>query len=239
MNTKHIIREVPAEDRDFSLFFDDDGLTEAGGDYCYNLFIVSSDRCGRINGFNIKEYKNVQSRADEIINAFENVIGRHSDYAYWTYASYKEAMESFGIPYNSRKCHALKEWAKDANTDSTDDIAAFLTITTGKTWETTAVCGYCQGDYVELVYCPEHYENVEIYGEIWLGCGKEFYTIDLNDDGSEGLTCGGYIIADRQARTDADYKRLVCDFAGIDESRTTLEMIDDCYTTKHYTYRTA
>ena len=37
---KYIIREVDPESCDFSYYFDDDGLSEAGGDFCYTLFIV-------------------------------------------------------------------------------------------------------------------------------------------------------------------------------------------------------
>ena len=55
--TKYIIREVPPEQTDFSYYFDDDGLTEAGGDYCYNLFIVAQSR--RSSGFNEEEYQNI------------------------------------------------------------------------------------------------------------------------------------------------------------------------------------
>ena len=31
---KNIIREVPPEACELSFYFDDDGLTEAGGDFC-------------------------------------------------------------------------------------------------------------------------------------------------------------------------------------------------------------
>ena len=43
-NIKHIIREVPPEQAYLSFYFEDDGLTSAGGDYCYNLFIVAQSR---------------------------------------------------------------------------------------------------------------------------------------------------------------------------------------------------
>lgn len=237
---KYIIREIEQEACDFSTYFDDDGLTERGGDYCCNLFVVSSDGWGKISGFNIAEYKSVQRCAGEIINAFQNVIGRHSDDDYWTYASHKEAMESFSIPYNSRRCHALKEWAKNADESEPKDIAAFLTITTGKKWDIANVYGYCQGDYVDIVYCPEYYKTgVKPYGEIWLGCGKEFEVICLDENGEESDACGGYIVADSEANSDGDYKRLVCELAGIEESETRLEMIDECRTVRQYTYRIA
>ena len=232
---KYIIREVGPEACDFSFYFDDDGLSERGGDYCNTLFIVPT----RENtGFNGEEYKNVQNRARDVLNDFEALRGEG-----WyapTFDSFKACMEYYGIPYNSRKCHALKEWAKDADEGEPEDIAEFLTITTGKKWDVASVRGYCQGDYVDIVYCPEHYRNgVEAYGEIWLGCGKEFCTIEIDEDGNEIDACGGYIIADCQANSDEDYKRLVCEWACIDENEATLEMIDGYTTRTVYSYRTA
>ena len=155
MSIKHIIREVEPEACDFSFYFDDDGLSERGGDYCYTLFIVPTRDT---YGFNGEEYKNVQKEAAAIISGFSDVRDGVTDYDGNRY-TYKRVMEDEGLSYNSRKCHALKEWATDADEDEPEDIAAFLTITTGKKWDVTSVCGYSQGDYVELVYCPEHYKN--------------------------------------------------------------------------------
>lgn len=236
---KHIIREVAPEACDFRLYFEDDGLTEKGGDYFNNLFIVSNDGYGRISGFNVEEYKNIQQQAETIIDGFDDVKGGIVDYD-GNRITYKSVMEDAGIKYNARKCHALKEWAQDADTGETDDIAAFLTITTGKTWSTASAHGYCQGDYVEMVYCPEHYKNgVKAYGEVWLGAAKEFGVIELDENGEEIDSCYGYIVADSEAWKDEDYKRIVCEWAGIDEAETQLEMIDGSYTTTHYNYRIA
>lgn len=103
---KHIIREIPAEYAEFSYYFDYDGLTSASGEYCNNLFIIVNEGYGRIWGFNIDEYKNIQKEAEFIIDSFNNIGG------WYGYRSYKEAMESYGITYNPRKCHLLKEWQK-------------------------------------------------------------------------------------------------------------------------------
>lgn len=231
---KYIVREVEPRACMFDCYFDDDGLTEASGDFCNTLFIIQDDGWGRINGFNLERYKEIQDKAEELVEAFDN-IGN-----YYGYSSYKEAMEDLDIPYNSRKCHALKEWAKKADTWDTDDIAAFLSIVTGKAWSVSSVTGYSQGDYVELVYCNDSYpKGVEHYGEVWLGAAKEFCVISVDENGEESDSCYGYIIADCQAWEDTDYKRLVCEWAGIPESEAQLEMIEDSYITTHYTYRTA
>ena len=57
-NRKIIAREVSPDLVDFSGYFDDDGLTEMGGDFCYNLFIVANDRS---KGFNSEIYGYLQS----------------------------------------------------------------------------------------------------------------------------------------------------------------------------------
>ena len=231
--TAFIIREVPPEQTDFSFYFEDDGLTAAGGDYCNNLFIVPT----RHNyGFNGEEYTHIQNKADAIIDGFSDVSEK------WTnnYKTYKECMQDNAIEYTSRKCHALKEWVKNADTGDADTIAEFLTIITGNKWDTASATGYCQGDYVEMVYCPEHYKGgVKHYGEVWLGAAKEFCTIDIDENGEEGDTCFGYIVADCQAWKDADYKRLVCEWACITEEETRLEMIESQRTYTKCTYRTA
>ncbi len=132
----------------------------------------------------------------------------------------------------------LKEWAKHADTSDTETIAGFLTITTGKTWTVDSARGYCQGDYVKMVYCPEHYKDgVKHYGEIWLGAGTEFSIIFLNETGEEDYTVYGYIVADSQAWKEEDCKKLICEWAGIPEDETRLEMIDSYRTVTKYTYR--
>ena len=156
--------------------------------------------------------------------------------------TYKQVMKDNGLAYNSTFCHKLREWAKnvdDYNAD-TDAIAEYLTITTGKTWATSSASGYCQGDYCEIVYCKEYYpENVRKYGEIFLGCAKEFCVIDLDENGEESDCVGGYIVADCEAWKDEEYKRLVCEWAGIKPEETRLEMIDGYHTDTKYEYRTA
>ena len=247
---KHIIREVQPEWCDFESYFDFDGLTEAGGDWNYNLFIVCNEGWGRISGFNIETYKEVQRKASYLIQDFEYVAdGIYNNDG--KRVTYKEIMQDYGIAYNSRKCHALKTWAQDADYNEPWDIAEYLTITTGKKWAVQSVCGYCQGDYCELVFCTEHYKNgVQNYGEIWLGCGKEFCVIDVEnyeqpeDEDDEPTyretdSVYGFIVADCEARDDEDYKRLVCDWACIDEAEAVLEMIDDCSYSRSYSYRRA
>lgn len=240
---KHIIREVEPDACDFRFFFEDDGLTEAAGDYCYNLFIIGDRHTATFNG---KEYENIQYNIDHILDGFQDVEEKNP----YGYATYKEVMRDWYIDYTPRKCHALKEWAKNADSSDMETVADYLTITTGKKWKTMGVTGYCQGDYVDVLYCEGFHteETAKIYGEIWLGCGKEFCVIDVEgyaegEDGEPEYTevdsCYGYIIADCQAWHDEDYKKLVCEWAGINEDESRLEMIDGSHTYTHYSYRVA
>lgn len=235
---KNIIREIPGEHAELSFYFDGDCFNENAGDYGYTLFILFRDRYS-LSGLNIEEYKRIVERAEGISEGFYDV--EHKESAWTSYETYKQVMQDWGIDYTSHKCHLLKEWYKGGGeVDGAESIAAFLSITTGKEWDVSSAYGYCQGDYVEIVYCKQYYsENVEKYGEIWLGAAKEFCVIDLDENGEETDSCYGYIVADCEARDDDDYKRLVCEMAGINPEETRLEMIDGYYTYTKYEYRTA
>ena len=239
---KNIIREVPAEQAELSFYFDGDCYNENSGDYNNTVFIVCCDR-GHRYGLNIEEYNRIVERAEGIAEGFYDV--EHKKSAWTSYETYKDVMKDWGIDYTSHKCHLLKEWygGDVGDVDDADSIAQFLTITTGKTWDTTSVHGYCQGDYCEIVYCKQYYpENVRKYGQIWLGCAKEFCVITLDENGQEDENepaCYGFIVADCEARTDADYKRIVCEWEGLNPEETELQMIDGYHTYTKYDYRTA
>lgn len=241
---KHIIREVAPEYCDFSFYFDGDCFSSRAGDFCYNLFILG-DRHHK--GLNSKEYEDVQDTMQGVIDGFEEVDTRG-----YYFQSYKNVMEHYGIKYNSRRCHDLRELVKWADINDPEYVAKYLTIVTGKSWDVQGVCGYCQGDYVEVVYCKDHYADADVKkcGEIWLGCGKEFCVIDVEDyaepeeEGAEPeykevSSCYGYIVADSEAWRDTDYKVIVCDWAGIDFDETRLELIGDSHTYTKYSYRVA
>jgi len=156
---KIVAKEVNPAHVDFSYYFDDDGLKSIGGENCA-VYIVPADR-RRYNGFNMEEYREIELHAQAVIE----------DYA-------------DGYPVEE----TLKEWAKTADTNNTDSIAEFLTITTGEEWTVKAFTGYSQGDYCEVVYCINHYtpEHIDEIGKFWLGCGTEFCI-----DG-----CYGYYVPD-------------------------------------------
>ena len=231
---KYLIKEVAPEETNFEWFFEDDCFNENAVDYGYTLFIVNYEGWCRWSGYNVKEWENIIKKADYILEDFEAV----SAYKEFTY---KDVMQDYGIPYSPTKCHALKEWAKNADTNKIETMIDFLTITTGHKWESISRRGYSQGDFATVIFCKDFHteEAATIAGDLYLGCGKEFYVIELDNDGEEIDACGGYMVADCQAWKDEEYKRLVCEWAGIPEDETELQMIDNCYTSTRYTYRTA
>lgn len=249
---KYIIKEVPAGQAEFSNYFDVDGLTEVGGDYCYNLFIVAQSR--NSSGFNEKEYQNIQAEIEELLEGYTDIVNK-SDYA--QYSSIGAMLLDHGLIdniHNTKHIKAYTQFFADCCekphspygnypdnfiAHSTEKTAEYLTLKTGKQWDTDSATGYSQSDYVKMVYCKEHYtEGVKHYGEIWLGAAKEFSITFLNGNGEEEDTVYGYIVADCQARKDEDYKKLICEWEGVDEEEAELQIIDGQSTVVSYSYRT-
>lgn len=233
-NIKYLIREISPECMDTSYFFDDDGLTNACG-FEYQLFIISKER-GRYYGFNADNYRDIVTRIDDFIDDF--TVNRER------YETRKSVMEYYEIKYNPTLCHKLTEYAeKVPYISNIDQVAEFLTLTTGRRWNTSAVRGYSQGDYVELLYCEDIYKasDAETSGEIYLGCCKEFSVSEIDTDGNEIDTCYGFFVADSQITSwkdsDTEYKRIVCEYAGIDINAATLELITGSRTETIYSYR--
>lgn len=175
---KIIAKEVNPSHIDFSYYFDDDGLKSIGGKNCA-VYIVSGDK-KRYGGFNMEEYREIELHAQAVIDDYEN-----------------------GYPVEE----TLKEWVKYANPCNTNDIAEFLTITTGEEWNVRAFRGYSQGDYCEVIYCVNRYtpEHITEIGKFWLGCGTEFCI-----DG-----CYGYYVPDSiRWREGEELRRYLADCYG-------------------------
>lgn len=236
---KHIIREVPAEYSELSFYFDGDTFTQSAGDYCYNLFIVQRNRHG-LNGINTEEYERLMAKADAILDGFSDV---EDGMEHWdgSKLTYQEVMQDENIPYSDATRDALIAWCYSGDSTDVDSMADLLTILTGHKWEVTSAAGYCQGDYCQIIYCPgfNSRDVAEQAGEIYLGAAKEFCIIDLDEYGTEEDTVYGYIVADCQAAKDTDYKRIVCEYGGIDPEDTRMEMISASHMYTSYEYRIA
>jgi len=260
-NIKHVIKEREPDSTDFRFFFEDDGLkseahflsketqyAEYNGkkyplnDYNCNLFIIG----GRNNGnFNAEEYDTLCKAMESLDDAFQNVNTENpSDSEYKNYSEAWKWQFSTDEKPSTKLIHNLKKFFGKYNINGNyhkpQNVARFLSIVRSETWKVIDAHGYCQGDYVQVLYCadPGRYENAKIYGELWLGAGKEFAVIDLDENGIITDTCGGYFIADCQAYQDEKYKALVCEYACIDPEETELQLIDTCRTVQVYTWRT-
>lgn len=232
---KYVITEVSQELIDASLYFDDDGITPESGDYCNTIFIVENRR---ISGFNVEEL-------DKIANEIETLYNYYADIEYNAkYADYTSVGAMlFDLGYirskhDGKSIKAYSDFLQDADDNYKPEIlAAFLTIKTGKTWRTHKARGYGQGDSVDMIFCPDNYpEGVRAYGDMWLGCFKEFTVTELDEQGEEINSCGGFVIADSDVKTDADYKTIVCEQYGIDPAESSLMMISGSCTKTVYRY---
>lgn len=219
---KHIIKQVPPEWADLGTYFDGDTFTEAAGGIEYALFIIALDRWHMHPAINADTWKRLTIEEADILQGFDDI---RSGEAAWTgLTSYKSVMEAYGVEYNPRKCHRLKEWSKTAAASRPASVAEYLTITTGRPWSTASASGYNQGDYAEIVYCEDIYtqQDAEAAGEIALGAASEYSITFPEEDGSEPETVYGYIVADCQAYGPEAVKKLLCKWEGIDPADAVL-----------------
>ena len=230
-----VFKEINREDMYTMYYFDTDSFSEKSGDYNNTLFILSDDYYGythHVQGINFEEWQNVYHELSLLANDFQYVEEHRKEY------SYKKAMEENGIAYNPTKCSELKKLIRnmdDIDFCSYEEIAAYLTIKTGKTWKTLNVYGYCQGDMATVIYCTDNHteENARIHGEIYIGSCTEFNFTYLNENGQEqeDTTVFGYFVADCRYRNDEELKKVLCEMEGIKPDETKLLLID--YNTMH------
>jgi len=229
----NIIREVG--DPDFRFYFDGDMFSATAGDYGYTLFIVTSEYYygTKYNSYlNKDEFENVSANCNLVLTEVYDKIAGYNDY----YKSIKDIMEDFDLPYNPKNAKLLKDLANGEDFDSPDTLSVYLSIKTGKKWETYDSRGCCQGDYATIIYCPDFYkeEYIEEISDIFWGLGKEFA---VKYDGEDDFVYG-YYIADCQYRSKEDIKTYFCKMDGLDENNTVLEVITGSHTVVNYDYET-
>ena len=208
-------------------YFDGDGFNENSGDFCNTLFILNKERfIWSYSGLNSEAFKDVCDAMEQLVNDLEYAENNKG-------YTYRQAMEENGLTFTPALRYRLLKWYRDERSSDIESAAEYLSIKTGKEWSTMEIHGYCQGDWCTVLYCNERYTNPEIEGQIWLGCCKEF-SIQQDGDDTEIF---GYYVADCQARTDEDYKKLVCDMEGLDPDNTRLLMIAGEHIQTVYEYR--
>ena len=231
---KYIIREYLDDGNDANFWFDDD-MYQGYGDYCNNIFIIGErDYCN----YNEDEWEKVCDTIDELADKLDD-IENGGYYSEW-YKSFKYVMKEENISYSPKKCNDLKEVLHNYDMWKIECVANYLTIITKKKWEVISVHGYMQGDYCKIVYCTKNYSDEDIaeIGDICLGYYKSFRVIELDENGKEVDSCCGFLVANSRAWKDEDYKKIVCEQAGIDPNEATFEIICGQHTQTIYEYRT-
>lgn len=238
---KYVFKEYNPEYDDNKLFFD--GSWFSG--FCNDderVFILSDDSRGfyihNIDGINSERYTDICDSINALFNNFEYVEEHTDEY------TYKQAMIENGLKYNPTLCGKLKELYKGTYSGfgygSFDTVADYLTITTGKTWKTMKIYGYCQCDVCTVLYCEEKHkeEYMKTCGNVFLGCYKAFCLIDLDENGQEieGTELYGFYVGDNEIRHDEDYKTVLCNYEGLKPEETKVLLISGQTVRTEYTY---
>lgn len=229
MEGKIIAREMSPDECDYEFAFDDDsirGNCDCEDDKYTILYIV-----GRECVFNETEYYEIVNTMESVQEYFSEITGK---YNYRSYDNYKQIMEDYDISYSPKKCHQLKmlfEVMENSRYRSeAENVAEYLTITTGKSWNVKSYHGYCQGDYCEVVYCTEYHseESADFYGKMWLGCGTEFCIDD----------CEGYYLTDDDRRNEDNLRNKLAEISGYKAEDLIIYLYDGYYVTTHNKYKT-
>ena len=233
---KYIIRQVPAENAELSWYFEGDCFKGEGEYYGQTLFILQRDRWNYY-GVNVEEWNNVRENASHIIGGFGCV---DCGEAHWDGSrfTYKEAIIDAGYKYSPAFTHKLKEWFNsNPDTDKPEDIAEFLTITTGKKWSVTSSRGYCQGDYCEIVFCEDVYteKQAQEAGDIYLGAASEYCLITLDENGQEIDSCFGFIVSDWRTNY-SNLKETLCELTDTNPDEVVVQIVKDRHYRTEYEY---
>ena len=214
---KIIAKQVNPEHMETSFYFDCDGFKESSGDIKYAIYINETRNC---YGFNMDEYKEKLRKAEELAEGFDDVKEK-----YGTYKSYKEVMETYNIKSNPFIINRMKKWAFSDNALSFENMAEYLTITTGLSWEVKEFRGYYQYAWCEMLYCKDGYDNESIkeISSVWLGTCAEF----IIDD------CSGYFVTDNILWEGGDTLRnKLAEYSGYKPEELEIYLYKDTTTTR-------
>lgn len=220
---KVIFRE--SDYTDYDILYDNDGITNESGKN-NALYVIVPDGYRDYVVTNKKEYEGICNQAENIANDFSDFANGYDNY----FTSYKAILNYYGVKYSPATVSRLKKWS-EAYKGSIDDIAAFLTITTGEKWNTYGVCGYCQGDYATGIYCEGHYtkEALELYVGAAAGTVSEFIRIEGDD------ICGGFFVTDSVKWNTEALKKELASYEGDDPENITIQLFDGYTQTAKYT----
>lgn len=217
--TKVVFREV--EYTDYTSLYDDDGIKEISGKN-NALYIIAGRGYMPVNEI---EYQEIANTAENIANDFLDLMNGNGYY----FKSFKEICNYYGVKYSPAMVNKLKKYAEKYTGDF-DNIAEYLTITTGEKWNTYTATGYNQGDYATGIYCENHYtdEILDLYVGAAVGTVTEFCRIDGDDE------CYGFFVPDEIFWNTDKLKKYLADIYGDEITDITIEVIDGYTTTANY-----
>lgn len=214
---KIIFREVEPECFEADCLYDNDFIRGKGGDGYENgiLYIVTGDDYAVTNK---QEWEALCNLVDNIVSDFNALM--ENDHYY--FRNYKEVLRYYGIKYSPVIVHKLKKFVESYDDRSYEDIAAYLTITTGKQWETYTVTGYSQGDYATGIYCTKYYNDdaLELYVGAAAGTVSEFCRIEEND------TCYGFFVPDSIKWNEDKLREYLAGMEGDKPENITIELFN-------------
>ena len=207
---------------DLEPLYDYDGLKEISGKN-NALYIISAGGYSPVNG---KEYEHLASLAENIANDFNDLIEGNTYY----FRTFKEICNYYGVKYSPATAYKLKNYAVHYTGDY-EDIAEFLTITTGEKWNTYSVAGYSQGDYATGIYCTGHYttDALELYVGAAAGTVSEFCRIEDNE------SIYGYYVPDSIKWNTAALKEYLASMDGDNTDNIKVELFNGYIQTASYT----
>ena len=213
--TNIIFREVSPECQEIDYLYDDDFIRGKGGDGYEDaiLYVIAGSDYAVTNK---QEWERLCKLVDDIATDFYDLMNGNGYY----FRTFKEICKYYDIKYSPVMVHKLKAFAESYDDRSFDDIAAFLTITTGKEWDTYTVTGYSQGDYATGIYCTEFYtsESLELYVGAAAGTVSEFCRIEDDD------TCYGFFVPDEIKWNADELRTYLSNCYGDKEEDITIEL---------------
>ena len=257
---KYVAIQQSPEWFDFDIFADDDGIRSAGGINCDVFVIGDRGSCY----FNKTDYEIICNEMEALMEEFENLTDMIDNGYSRTdieensyYHSYKQIVNDILKDKRYRKyspllVKKLKEFAENYDYRELDQVAEFLTITTGMEWRCETYRGYCQGDYCYLIYCAEKQskEYMDLIGNGAVGCVTEFSIsenpIEIADRDIEDIIedaqadcCYGFYLTDDDVWNEDIMKSKLAEMADCAIDEIAVITIENTYTTTHHDYKVA
>lgn len=133
-------------------------------EYYSNIIVVDSrDFCGINSGDYSELYENIKKRADELSGEIIDIIHGANDYYDTIPAAVADMLNINDITPIQADAVQIAAVAYWNNKISFNEYAAeLLTALTPHKWNCCTLCGYCQGDWINILYPADVYSDADI-----------------------------------------------------------------------------